>query len=461
MEEQIQETATLNPIALGFLLILVCLTCLLPRRLAFCPVIIMIGVMPMGQQIEFFGLHFYLFRIVMLAGILRTIVRGEIIQLKLTGMDKLFVGWVIVSVVFGTLAKPSMELFINRSGDAYNALCCYFFARCVIVEFEDIVINVRALAFVSILVATLMLIEKITSHNLLSVFGGVPEITSIRDGKLRCQGAFRHPILAGDFGATQFPLFFALWKYNRRYRLSALVAMGASVIIVVSASSSGAILGLVGGIAGLVLWKFRKSMQLIRWGGLAVIISLAMVMEAPVWYLFARLSSVMGGTGWHRAWLIDQALKHLDEWWLFGTTYTAHWGPGGLVIAADPNMMDITNHFIMEGVKGGVLKLGLFIALIVSCFNKIGWRLRSGMLNSSEGFFVWVLGVSVFTHCLSFLSVHYFDQTILIWYWILATICGIKNTSPASVSRAGNSLSHTTIKVWRYSRPKVASSCSS
>lgn len=458
MEEQIQDASNLNPSALVLLLVLVCLTWLLPRRHAFSPVLIMLGLMPMGQQIVISGLHFHLFRILLLSGISRVIIRGEAVQLKLTKIDIMFIGWVIVSIVFGTLSKPTMELFVNRLGDAYNALGCYFFVRCVIVDFEDVVASVRALAFISLPIAALMLVEKTTSHNLLSVFGGVLETPVIRNGHLRCQGAFRHPINAGIFGATQFPLFFALWWSRFSNRLLALTAMIASLIIVVSASSSGALIGLGGSIVGLALWKGRKFMPLIQWGIFLTIFGLAMVMEAPVWYLIAKLSNVVGGGGWHRAWLIDQAVAHFNEWWLFGTTYTAHWGPGGEVIAADPNMMDITNHYIMEGVKGGMLKLGLFIAIIISCFRGVGMRLRAEASGSFNEFFVWAIGVSFFAHCLSFISATYFDQIIIIWYWLQAAICSISNTSTSSslTKLAGDSSFPSVTKMRRYSLPKMA-----
>jgi len=456
MEGQIQAASNINPLAIGILIVLVCLTLLLPRRLAFCPILIMIGLMPMGQQIVVAGLHFHLFRILLLSGLLRVIVRRELVQLKLAGMDKMFIWWVIVTIVFGTLSKPSMDLFVNRSGDAYNAIGCYFFARCVIVNFEDVLLSVRTLAFISIPIAVLMLVEKTTTHNLLSIFGGVSEITAIRDGHLRCQGAFRHPILAGVFGATQFPLFFALWRCRPKQRLLALTAIISSLIIVISASSSGALMALFAGLGGLALWCWRKYMRLIRWGVLGMILLLALAMKAPVWYLLAKLGDVVGGGGWHRAFLIDQAVAYFDEWWLFGTTYTAHWGPGGEVIAADPNMMDITNHFVMEGVKGGVLKLGLFFALIISSFRGIGRRLRAEAPNSPDKFFVWALGVSLFAHCLSFISANYFDQTILIWYWLQASICCFANESLLSTEPNVTCRSTVDAKYSRYAVPREA-----
>jgi hypothetical protein len=121
---------------------------------------------------------------------------------------------------------------------------------------------------------------------------------------------------------------------------------------------------------------------------------LALMMNAPVWYLSAKLSEAMGGSGWHRAYLIDQWVAHFGEWWLFGTTYTAHWGPAGETIPGDPNMMDITNHFVMEAVKGGLLKLLLFVAMLVGCFKVIGRRLhlkrRQRVPDSSLGPWAWL-----------------------------------------------------------------------
>lgn len=457
MGNQIQEeVSSLNPLAIGLLLILVGLAWFLPRRLCFCPIFILIGFMSMGQQIIFAGLHFYLFRIILLTGMLRVIVRGELGQLKLTGMDKLFIGWVIVSIVFGSLSKPSMDLLVNRSGEAYNAIGCYFFARCVIVDFKDVVTTVRTLAFISFPIAILMFLEKMTAHNPLFVFGGVPETVAMRAGDtaVRCQGAFRHSNLAGVYGGTQFPLFVALLYYRREHYLLSFSAIISALTIVICAHSSGGFMALLVGMGGLALWRWRKHMRLVRWGAFFTIIVLAIVMKAPVWYLFAKLSNVIGGGGWHRAYVIDQAVAHLDEWWLFGTTYTAHWGPGGEVIAADPNMMDITNHFIMEGVKGGFLKLGLFLALIVSCFKGIGRRLRAVIPNSPDEFFVWMIGVTLFTHCIAFMTTNYFDQTILVWYWLLASICCMGNSS-SLMNPVGDFQFSGATKIWQYSLLKT------
>ena len=307
--------------------------------------------MPLGQQLVLFGLHFPLFRLLLLAGALRVTVKGEASALKWTRVDTLFIWWVLVSLVFGTMSEPTSEHFQNRLGDAYNAAFCYFFVRCVVLDLDDIAIGVRTLAWMSLPVAALMLVEENTTHNLLSVFGGVPDITLVREGHLRCQGAFAHPILAGTFGATQIPLFAALWFYRPSDRPLAVAATVSAIVIAITASSSGAFLTIFAGISGLVLWKGRKCLRLIRWGALVAILCWPIVMHAPAWHLMGTLSSNLGGEGWYRATLIDQAISHFREWWLFGTTYTAHWGLQ--VLPGNPNMVDLVNQYVAEGVNGG------------------------------------------------------------------------------------------------------------
>jgi hypothetical protein len=306
-------------------------------------------------------------------------------------------------------------------GEVYNALGCYFFVRSVVLDSEDIMMGVRTLAWACLPLAFCMLIEKLTTHNLFHVFGGVGDLSEVRDGHLRAQGAFRHPILAGTFGATQIPLFAVLWTQGGKWRWLAGAGCVAACVIVVAASSGGALMAMLVALIGVPLWLWRKHLRLLRRGALVGIVVMAVMMNAPIWNLFDRLSSLTGGTGWYRSYLIGQAVSHFNEWWLFGTTYTAHWVPwGDLPLPGQPNMADITNHYIMEGVKGGIWKLALFVLIIVRSYRLLGRRLQSEGQEDTGAFLAWSLGVAMFAHCLSFTSVHYFDQTILMWYWLLA-----------------------------------------
>jgi hypothetical protein len=147
-------------------------------------------------------------------------------------------------------------------------------------------------------------------------------------------------------------------------------------------------------------------------------------MKAPVWFLMARMGDIVGGGGWHRAAIIDQAIAHVGDWWLLGTSNTGDWM--ATTLAFSPNSADITNQFVSEGLMGGLLTMILFIFVIVRCFRMIGLSLKS-MEESpfAEQIIVWSLGASLLAHVMAFMSVSYFDQIIVFWYLLLAMISAI------------------------------------
>jgi hypothetical protein len=220
---------------------------------------------------------------------------------------------------------------------------------------------------------------------------------------------------------TLLPLFVGLSFLGGKNRLPALVGIVSGIFIIVTSRSSGALLAMGTVVLGFALWRLRTKMRLLRIGAVLTILLLALVMKAPVWYLIGRLSGIVGGTGWHRSYLIDQFVYHFNEWWFAGTTYTAHWAPGGQVLEVDPNNMDITNQYVKEGVDGGLAKLALFIAMIVVSYKTVGSAIRRANSFAAR-FFIWSIGICLSAHCVSFLSISYFDQIVVMWYWLLAVI---------------------------------------
>jgi O-antigen ligase len=176
----------------------------------------------------------------------------------------------------------------------------------------------------------------------------------------------------------------------------------------------------------MFFWYLRDKMKFVRWGlGLSIII-LHIMMEAPVWFIFDRISNIFGGSGWHRAFLIDQAISHFKDWWFIGVKYTAHWFPYGLML--DPDQTDITNTYVKMGVNGGLITLILFVLIIVQCFKALGIAEKKENHHSIEKqFFIWAIGISLFSHVISFLSITYFDQNIIYWYLLLAIISVLLN----------------------------------
>jgi hypothetical protein len=416
-----EETSTINSITTYFIIISSLLMISLPRRLAIFPILIAACYITLGQILVIAGLHFPVFRILIFFGFLRLIIRGEIYKLKLNHIDKAIIWWVIISIITGVLLEKSWDGFINRLGLAYSALGCYYLFRFLIRDRDDLLTLLKILVIIIVPLTISVIIEKTTSRNIFSIFGGVPEVTVIRDGRLRCQGAFRHPILMGTFAATLIPLFFSLWFKNKGGKLFSMLGIICATIITFASASSGPALAYIYGIIALMAWPFRYNMRIIRWLILIALISLHMIMKAPVWFLMARLGEQIGGGGWHRAEIITQAVTHFNEWWLIGTTYTAHWMPN--VLPINPNMIDITNQFIFEGVGGGIWRMGAFIIIIIICFRELG---KSNLILKDQPIdlriFSWSLGAALFAHIMSFMSVAYFDQIIVFWYLLLAII---------------------------------------
>jgi hypothetical protein len=417
-----QDSSSLTPVAFLLLVCLAFLTWSLAQRNAVLPLLIAACYMSVGQMMVIGGLHFSILRILLVVGLCRVWIRREGLGLHVTALDKLFIWWVVATLVMGTLASPSVERFVNRGGEVFNAVATYFLIRCWVRDLDGLHRVVRFLAAMIIPLALAMLVEKVTRRNFFYLLGGVAERGEVRDGTIRCQGAFRHPILAGTYAATLFPLFIGLW-FSPGNRRVAIIGTACAAVATVASGSSGAVLAMMSVALGFACWQIRHHMRLFRWTLVLTVLALALSMKAPVWYLIARISELSGGTGWHRSYLIDQAVQHFSEWWMTGSTYTAHWAPSGQVLPSDPNNMDITNHYIAEGLGGGLLKLGLFLWMVVACYSIVGTvAVKAPSLPLSNRLFVWSIGVALTAHCVSFISISYFDQIVVMWYWLLASV---------------------------------------
>jgi hypothetical protein len=414
------DESNVNPPALIFLAAMCFVILRAGPKSAIRAVLVTAAFIPLGQQIIVGGLHLHFLRILILAGLVRLLTRHEAAGFKLTRVDKLVVGCAMVGFVCGLIRDFNAETF----GAVYNELGVYLLIRILLKDSEDPLEDLRTLAWIGIAIGACMALETYTHKNPFYVLGGVPQDTVEREGRFRCQGPFRHPILAGTFGATLFPLMVVLWRQGRPGRDKSLAILGIvfSVIITFASASSGPLLTFLAAIIGFCMWPLRDRMRLFRRGIVVAVICLAMVMKAPVWFIIARISDLTGGGGFYRSDLIDKFVNHFSEWWLIGTSYTANWATAGIVLSANPNMIDITDHYIAQGVEGGILKLGLFLALLVACFKICGRAARDEDAPMSDRKMAWVLGICLACHCTAFISISYFDQIQVFWFWLLATI---------------------------------------
>lgn len=430
-EQDFHGVTTLHPVGLLALVALGALCLTLRRRHAALPFILLSCLIPSAQRVIVLTLDFTFLRLLVLAGCVRIIIRGEYGGLRLGPLDVAILAWVLVRSVAYVALHGDFSAVIYRLGGAYDLLGLYFCFRCFVRALPDVDLLVRSVAALSFPVCLIFVVEKLTGRNHFAAFGGVSEYTGIREGRLRAQGPFPHAILAGCYFAVWLPLILALTRRKGKLLLGSGGAVAALAIIIMCASSTpvGAALA---AFLGLAMWPLRHHMRAVRWSIVAAATSLHLVMKAPVWHLLSRVSFSGGSTSHHRYLLIDNAITHFAEWALIGSKDTGHWGHA---------MYDLTNQFVAEGVRGGLATLIAFVVVLALAFANFGQLWRSVDGSSYSRTLAWALGASLFVHVVLFfgVSISHSQQNLVPFVLLLAASASL--TSQPMRARA-RSTSH-------------------
>lgn len=419
----------MNPIAATFLVVAALALPVLPRKWAPLPLLVGACYMTLGQAIDLGPFRFTVIRILVLTGLVRVLARGERPAGGLVGLDWLVMvwgGWVLLSSAFHP--DPGETLTFHL-GMFYNVLGIYFLFRCFCQSFDDATRIAKMIAILLVPVALEMLCEKLLHRNLFAVLGGVGEEPTIRNGRLRAQGPFAVSILAGTVGAVCAPLLVGIW---RKEPLAARVGLAACLLMVVTCASSGPLLSVFAGIAALAFWRWRRFTRHVWVAAIVGYLLLDLVMKAPAYYLVARVDLVGGSTGYHRAALIQSSIEHINEWWFAGTDYTRDWMPYGVGWSEDH--ADITNHYLGQGVRGGLLLMLLFMSFLWWGFRAAGQLLR--LRPPQDHFFVWCVGAALFVHAVSCTSIAYFDQSFIFIYLTLAVTASLRAITSEEVAKS-------------------------
>ena len=378
-----------------------------------------------GQFFNLGDIKLPVIRLLLVVGLVRIVLRREGIAGGINTIDKLVMalcGWLFIASFFHVEgAAGAGPVFIT--GKIAEIGICYLLIRTFCRDVDDFVFLVGVIAILLVPVALEMIQEKFTGNNFFSkTFGGVVDAVVERDGRLRARGPFRHAILAGTVGAALVPLMLGIWERNRR---AALIGLLCCLTMVATCASSGPVLSLGLGLLGVILWRFRHFMGLLRWGLLLGYIALGFVMTRPAYYIIGEMSIVGGSTGWHRSHLIESSIKYFSDWWLIGTDYTRNWMPTGVTWSKDHT--DITNYFLAFGVMGGFLAMMLVIAMIWTAFKWVGNILDARPdMEGSDRFMIWCMGASLFAHVGTSVSVAYYDQSYVFFWFSIATISAMR-----------------------------------
>jgi hypothetical protein len=223
-------------------------------------------------------------------------------------------------------------------------------------------------------------------------------------------------------GANLIPVFIGLWWQGAKSKLIAGIGIAAALIMMITSSSATPIGAFIVGVGSLFLWRYRRNLRLFRWAFLIMLVTLHLVMKAPVWALIARINLVGGNSGYHRYELINQAIVHFSEWFLVGTKNTANWGY---------YMDDVSNAYVTVATDGGILTLLFYLGIFWQCFRQIG-RARQAAENAGDNELarqVWSFGAALMGTLVAYFGIYYFDQSQVLWWSLLAMICAITSAA--------------------------------
>lgn len=386
-----------------------------PRRWAPVPLLIGCCYMTMGQSLNIGGINLPIFRLLLIVGMLRTLAKREFAPGGRNTIDMLVVVWgcwVMFASCFHRFIPGSGPMY--TSGVVMNVTFVYFLFRNWIRDAGEIADIAKALAILLAPIAIEMATERVTRINNFSVFGYVPRIVDMREGKIRAQGPFGHSILAGTVGAVCFPLMVGIWTRHRR---TALIGMCVCLFMIFASASSGPIMSLLIGIGAMVMWCQRPLVSVLRWIAVGIYLAAELLMTRPAYFLISKIDLTGGSTGWHRSRLIEAFFQHFGEWWFAGTDVTRHWMPDGVPIG-NGNHIDITNYYISLAVLGGLMSMLIVIFILIKAFSWIGRILQHDeRLVEKDRFMVWCLGSGLVAHAATSISVAYFDQS-MIFFWL-------------------------------------------
>jgi hypothetical protein len=423
------SATVLNPWILVLIVIAGVLICIWPRKKATAVFLAASLLIPMDQVLLIGPAHFPMLRVLVLFGIVRMLREKASLKLRVLsgGLNKIDIAVVLLAVFIalnGILLFQASGEVINQLGNIYTDFGVYFLLRSLIRNEEDVVGAIRGLAWISAVVAVIMSYEVLTGHNPYAMLGGARAATyaslAARGERFRAQGPFAHSILAGTFGAVLLPAFVALWWKGKKYRTITAVGVVSSAVMTAACNSSTPVIAYAAGVLALCLWPLRKSMRVIRWGIAFTLVSLHLVMKAPVWHLISRIDISGGSSSWHRFMLIDQCIRHFGDWWLIGVKDTSVWGW---------DMWDTANQYVGTCDNSGLLPFLLFVAILVYGFKYLGRARRAVARDKKKALFVWAIGSALFANAVAFFGISYFDQTVVAWYALLAMISTVAAVS--------------------------------
>ena len=407
------ETILHPSVAVGMLFAIV-LILALPRKKAITPFLLAFFTIPVGQVLVVEGVHFLMHQILILTVLVRMITfRGSASERRFAGgfnaLDRVAVLWSLSALIIFCLQFMDAQAWIKGLGDLVVSLGGYLAARFLIPDREAVRRTIRVLAMICVIQGVCMVSEQFTHQNVFSFLGKVPP--PIRNGHVRSEGTMGS-LYGGVFAGVLIPLFFWLWTERKSRMVACAGLAGATAMVWAShASTSWGTYG--GSLLGLAFWPLRKGMRLVRWGIVAMLVGLHLVMNGPVWSLIEKIDVTGGSSSYHRYLLLDNCIRHFGDWWLLGYKYYGSWGFG---------MWDLCNQFVVAALTGGLVTLVLYIAIFKRSFRAIGMARKRVDGDRRQEYLLWCLGADLFANVVASFGINYVTELMMSLFPLLACI---------------------------------------
>ena len=406
----------LHPLVAVAMLIAIVLIVVLPRKKAIAPFLLAFFSIPLGQVLVVGGVHFTMLQILILTVLGRMVAFRESSSEKrfaggFNAFDKLVVTWALVALVVFALQFLDMQAVTKGLGDLVISLGGYLAARFLIPDRATVLRAVKLLAVICVIQGVFMVSEHFTYQNFFSSMGANPP--TIREGHVRSEGALGN-LWAGAFAGSSIPLFLWMWT-EKKSRIAACAGLAGATAMVFATYASTSWMTYGASLMGLSFWCLRKRMRLIRWGLVAILIALHLVMHGPVWSLIEKIDLTGGSSNYHRYMLVDNCIRHFGDWWLLGSRNYGDWGW---------DMFDLCNQFVVNALTGGLVTLVLYIMIFKRSFRAIGISRKRAEKDRDRGqeWLLWCLGSVLFANVMAHFGINYMSHLSMYLYVLLVCI---------------------------------------
>ncbi|HEY6445195.1 MAG TPA: hypothetical protein VIY53_01950 [Acidobacteriaceae bacterium] len=408
--------SAISPVVAVYLLIAIVLILTLPRNKVITPFLLAFFTIPVGEVLVLGGFHFTALRVLILTGLARRLTFGKGRDAgKFPGgfsrIDWMVIAWATAAGVAQCLEFMNQAAVVNASGDLVDTLGGYLVVRSLITDGDAVRRTIKTMALLCVILGACMVYEQVGHINVFGLMGGISREVTVRNGKIR-SGATLGCLYAGAFSGVLIPVFLWLWT-QRRCKLIAVAGIVGATAMVATSNSSTSWLAYVGSFIGLALWPLRRQMRLVRYGIVAALIGLQMVMKAPVWALIARIDLTGSSSGEQRYMLVDMTMKHIPAWWLIGTPSYVNWGW---------DSWDLCNQFVAVALTGGLLTLIFYIGIFSRGFGSLGKAIKRIRGPRRQEWLLWAFGSSLFATVVAHFGINYMAQLIMGFFPLVACI---------------------------------------